>query len=161
MAWTICKKCKEKIIPIPEDRKCPKCGEKIPSDTLAGCLIIILAIAGFIIYGYFSSSSDPIPTKPQWLNGGTLHKSTSQQWYNSTAENRLATSADFIINLSDPKNHGMFFKDDCKLLRQFATAMEKCISEGNKKDGKLIYEKATVNEFAVNCWIIMGQQLPK
>ncbi len=128
--------------------------------------LVIACFAIPILAGIYSDKSSTqsevtTQTSPQWLKGGTLHKSTFAQWDNSTYENRLATSSDFIIGLSDPKNHGMFFKDDCKLLRQFATAMEKCISEGNKKDGKLIYDKATVKAVAVNCWIIMGQQLPK
>ena len=42
--------------------------------------------------------------KKEWYSGGTLHKKTGAAWVQASAEDRLATAADFASTMKKPKS---------------------------------------------------------
>ena len=38
----------------------------------------------------------------KWYQGGTLHKKTGADWLKASSDNRVATSADFLTDLTEP-----------------------------------------------------------
>lgn len=61
------------------------------------------------------------PSRSEWYRNGTLHQETGRAWKQATAENRLATSADFVSRVANPRS-----TED---LRLKAVGLSACISE--------------------------------
>lgn len=94
-----------------------------------------------------------------WYKGGTLHDSTLKEWYKASYQNRLATCADWIVILVDKKNHGILFRDNMKVLRNLSEALEKCITDGNKQNGKIIFPSMKSTESGFVCWKLIQSQI--
>ena len=76
----------------------------------------------------------------EWYQGGTLHNATAREWQAARADNRLATTADFVASLKAASN--------MTELKTRAQAVQKCITESTK-DPSLYHLQ--VSEVAVAC----------
>lgn len=97
-------------------------------------------------------ASEVVPKKKpgKWYEGGTLHQSKVSQWRKSSADNKLATSADFAsqaIELGKASNPGSM-----EGLRGMAINVRTCIDEA-VKDGHA--DDQTVGEIAAVCMLMM------
>jgi len=83
--------------------------------------------------------------RAEWYEGGTLHRDTGRTWKASTAQNRLATSADFIVKVGKPESMGE--------LREKATELAACISEAVADTSG---DDQEVSGVAAACVILLG-----
>ena len=60
-------------------------------------------------------------TKDEWYVGGTLHKAKVSEWKSATEKNKLATCADFMVNVDNTLS--------ASELKETATALKICINE--------------------------------
>jgi hypothetical protein len=98
--------------------------------------------AVFVVISWISLAT---PASAELYSGGTLHRSTGRQWKAASAQNRLATAADFVAKVAKPSSI-----DD---LREKAQELQICISEavaGPPGDGQ------EVSGIAAACVILMG-----
>ena len=109
--------------------------------------ILVIVFICFLFVGY-SFAGD-------WYKGGTLHKSTLSEWCKASYQNRLATCSDWIVTLVDKKQHGILFKDNMKVLKGLSVQLEKCVTDGNIENGKILIPSMKSSESAVACWILM------
>ena len=89
----------------------------------------LLAIMVVVVGALLSSCAPaaPSPAKPmKWFQGGTLHRSTLEEWRRAPHRNRLATAADFAVVIL--KNSGTVVSSTDQL-RIPAGQIEICISE--------------------------------
>ncbi len=136
----------------------------LPSGT--SCLVIDPGLTTYevrILEGKYSGRSGFVPRefvhapkqealreKPKkWYQGGTLHRSNLGEWAQATFQNRLATSADFVVSMM--KSEGKS-PTDLTDLRHWAEALQICISE-NAKAKEL--HGLSVAEISAACWILM------
>ena len=91
-----------------------------------------------------------------WYEGGTLQKGTVEDWNRATAENQLATSADFIASLNGIA--------DMATVRDQATASEMkkksedlrlCINQSIKINNP---PDQAIAEFVVRCTILKPKE---
>jgi hypothetical protein len=94
-------------------------------------LLLILAVA--------------TPSWPEWYQNGTLHRESGGAWKSATAENRLATSADFVSKVASPRS-----MED---LREKAVTLSACISEAV---GDSSGDNQEVSAIAAACVILLG-----
>lgn len=81
----------------------------------------------------------------EWYQGGTLHREVGRQWKSATAQNRLATSADFVSKISKPGS--------MEELREKATDLSRCISEAVADPSG---DEQEVSAVAAACVILLG-----
>lgn len=81
----------------------------------------------------------------EWYQGGTLHRGVGGQWKSATAQNRLATSADFVSKVAKPES--------MEELREKATELSLCISEAVAEPSGDAQEVSAV---AAACVILLG-----
>ena len=115
--------------------------------TAASAMLVAMTVS---CGGDGSSSSDTrsataSPSR-EWYSGGTLHRRTVREWRAATYENRLATSADFVMTLGRYQS----LPPD---LRQRAEGFEKCISEA-VEDGSV--DDRAVSEIGATCGVLLG-----
>jgi hypothetical protein len=94
----------------------------------------------------------------QWYEGGTLHSSTVREWKQSTYDNKLATSADWFVSITNSHNpslknqlrnlSGTQYLDTLKI---HAAKLERCVS-GIVKDVKIAKEEQKVAEYGSMCY---------
>lgn len=85
------------------------------------------------------------PAPAEWYSGGTLHGATGRQWKAASAQSRLATAADFVAKVAQPRS-----LDE---LREKAQELQICISEAvadASGDGQ------EVSGVAAACVMLMG-----
>lgn len=80
-----------------------------------------------------------------WYKGGSLHKATAGSWHKATAQNQLATAADFVA--------GAKAANSMNQLKTRATLVQNCISLATS-DPKLYDLK--VSEVGALCLIQLG-----
>lgn len=109
--------------------------------------VIILLI---IVIKCDTSSSEQTNTSSdvteKWYTGGTLHKSRISDWKKASEENKLATCADFIANVSE--NSSM------EEMRVSSEKLKSCINEATKGTDQSDNENTT--DIAGLCLITMG-----
>lgn len=93
-----------------------------------------------------AGGSTASPPAEEWYSGGTLHRRTVGEWRTATYENRLATSADFVMTVGDYSS----LPSD---LRSRAQAFESCIT-GAVSDGNV--DDKAVSEIAATCAVLLG-----
>lgn len=81
----------------------------------------------------------------EWYEGGTLHKVTAREWHLASAQNRLATSADFVASTDSAGSMSQ--------LKKRAYSVSRCISEAT--DPPSLYNLA-VSEIAALCILQLG-----
>lgn len=85
------------------------------------------------------------PSRSEWYQNGTLHRETGRVWKLATAENRLATSADFVYRVANPRS-----MED---LRMKAVGLSACISEAVADASG---DNQYVSAVAAACVILLG-----
>jgi len=98
----------------------------------------------------FSCGNSSNKTDIEWLKGGTLHKSTVFEWKNATEKNKLATCADFIVNIKKANNEKY---ETIAQMKKDATILMECINEATKGDET---NNMQVSEIAVSCYILLN-----
>lgn len=91
----------------------------------------------------------------EWYKGGTLHGSTIDTWYRAPYQDRLATCSDWVVALVDKADYGILFMDNMKVLRSLSESLEKCITDGNMVNGKILAPAVKTAERGALCWEIM------
>ena len=92
-----------------------------------------------------------VPAKA-WYEGGTLHNVQAPEWKAATAENQLATAADWAIKVPSVKSQ-VQASGNIDSARPFAAQLRTCVSkavEGPTGDSQ---DSATI---AASCVILMG-----
>lgn len=96
-----------------------------------------------------SSAPSVSPKPPEWYEGGTLHKASIKQWKKAGYRDRLATSADFAVNISETGRFKFSTMDELKV---HAIEIEKCISKAAEAKG---FDDQPVSDYAATCAILM------
>lgn len=86
----------------------------------------------------------------EWLKNGTLHNKTITDWKAASDENKLATCADFIVNLKEAEHQKYTSMDEMKY---DATNLKICIDEGTANNNYA--DNMKIKEIAVTCHILM------
>ncbi len=163
----MCTNCKSIFYEIYE--QCPKCGssnkitanpgENLPNAQPVGqkkkwttshtiCLVgIILFLVILVQYGARS------PSGSKWYVGGTLHKATISEWNKASYSNKLATAADWVVNISPRIKAKVQRSGSMDALRSYAAELVTCVNETAAGEG---YSNMKAGEIAVSCGVIMG-----
>lgn len=92
----------------------------------------------------------------QWWEGGTLQKATVEDWNRGTAEDQLATSADFIASLSGIADLSKVSDPATAAdLKKKAEDLRLCVNQTIKTDTP---QDKPVAEFVVQCTILKPKQ---
>ncbi|WP_386070918.1 hypothetical protein ACFJIW_09770 [Tahibacter sp. UC22_41] len=83
----------------------------------------------------------------EWYQGGTLHRGVGRQWKSATAQNRLATSADFVSKVAKPRS--------MEEMREKATGLSACISEAVADSSG---DEQEVSAIAAACVVLLGYE---
>lgn len=94
-----------------------------------------------------NSSSD---SSIEWTKNGTLHNKTIIDWKAATAENKLATCADFVVNIKTAENQKYTSITDMKY---DAVNIKTCIDEA--VEGNEYADNMNISEVAALCHIMM------
>ena len=125
-------------------------------------LILVFAIVVFML----GCSNEPenktktvnkIETKEkvlEWFEGGSLHNSTIEEWKQARYENKLATSADWIITVSEPIKSVVRQSGDVNVLKPYATELVVCIDESSKDDVEFIEAQSSA-DISILCMKLM------
>ena len=117
-----------------------------------GCFAIVAIMIGAAMCLPESES----PAAPYWVDGGTLHSASLDEWRRAGMRNRMATAADFVTNLMhDTYVADMVSAGDHNLreLRRVAREMRACIDEVASGDYEFGLRTA---DTAAMCWVLMG-----
>lgn len=98
---------------------------------------LLMVISGLMFSG--------ILTAAEWYEGGTLHKATAKTWHASSAQNQLATSADFVAAAKAAKSMAQ--------LQLRSAALKTCISTSTADPDHRYLE---VSEVAAVCIVLLG-----
>ena len=113
--------------------------------------LLSFALLSFLCFlGVGSTDSNKSTSK--WYEGGTLHRSTVQDWNKATYENKLATAADMALN-SDKIASKVKSSGNIDTLRPYAQQLVTCIDEASAGQG---YQNMKIAEIAASCMILMG-----
>ena len=105
-------------------------------------LFAVLAACGAEV----DNTSAPQPPPPgAWYSGGTLHEATVGDWKSATAENRLATSADFVMAAGG-------YESIPSDLRERAVQFEACVSTGAQDTA---FDTSVVRVFGAACALLI------
>jgi hypothetical protein len=129
---------------------------------LLGCLVLSLVLM-FIVGGCVMLIDRLSPSQP-WYEGGTLHQKSALDWQVASAEDRLATCADFVFNahekglLKPELSNRITTKDDTRLLaEQLRDCLNKSLApEPDAAANRLMYANQKVSELAAVCAKIMN-----
>jgi len=81
----------------------------------------------------------------EWYEGGTLHNAEASQWHKSSAHNKVATAADFIVKLE--------FSSNMEQLKQRAFELSICITEATSEKSLMSMK---ITDVAVLCVVQLG-----
>lgn len=104
-------------------------------------------LAMFVIVGFLSSAV----LAGSWYEGGTLHKSKVSSWKASTYENKLATSADWVLQSPSIKSV-VQSSSNINTAKKYAIELVSCID--TVIDG--VNLAGGTSEVAANCMVLMG-----
>lgn len=167
-----CKYC-QSLVP-KKASVCPHCRKTIgTTSAVKGCLTIIV---GFFLIAMCTGAMDTdtntststkkvTPKKVtapktrkvanKWYAGGNLHGKLGSDWVDATYNNRLATSADFVVSVTPEAQKFQLFENNELPLKERAFGLEVCISETTKEEITMNME---ISEIAAACIILMGYQ---
>ena len=96
----------------------------------------------------------------EWNKGGNLHQASVRRWLNASEANRLATSADWFMSLTQKSNKALL--DELKAMdktdydgafKYYASRLESCISD--KLEKKTVRYEDKVVDYAEKCYKIL------
>jgi hypothetical protein len=77
----------------------------------------------------------------EWYEDGTLHKATVEDWINATTENKLATTADWLISVPKIREKLEDGSRSVDSIKPFAESIVSCVdtaTKGMPKNGKIV-----------------------
>ena len=135
----ICLSCNCKL--QPDVHFCPKCGKKININKEENeeknqynakinkqfalgcgsflCLFVVLSV--LMCSDNKTSNMLPVNEYSNWYSGGTLHRSTVEEWNNASYSDKLATAADWALNGSSKLRSKINNSDNIEILKPYAT----------------------------------------
>lgn len=90
----------------------------------------------------------------EWYENGTLHSSTVKEWKQAEYENKIATSADWIISGSKSIKTKVMNSGNLNNLKPFCKELVVCI-DGATKD-HTNWDASATTEVAATCMTLMG-----
>jgi hypothetical protein len=123
-----------------------------------GCLVVMLFV------GSCAMLVNGLTPSPKWYEGGTLHQESALAWQVASAEDRLATCADFVFNahkkgLLKPElsNRITTIDDTRPLAEQLSDCLDKSFApEPDPARNRLMYANQKVSTLAGVCAVLMN-----
>src|SRR5687767_11438825 len=109
------------------------------------------------LFGFGSTTFQAHAAAKAWYEGGNLHKKTGLEWLEASTENRLATSADFVVTLLKPKSMA-----ELEGMKPKAVELSACITKSYERPKNMSTKKwaaagkRPATEIAVACAILLG-----
>ena len=138
----------------------PAAAPKSPDNAagFVGCLVVML------FAGSCAMLVNGLTPSPKWYEGGTLHQESALAWQVASAEDRLATCADFVFNahekglLNPELSNRITTKNDTRLLaEQLRACIDKSfVPEPDPARNRMMYANQKVSEFAAVCAVLMN-----
>jgi len=101
----------------------------------------------------------PVPGScaDEWYAGGSLHSTSVRRWMKASSANRLATSADWFLAMTEKSNKtllkelkAMDKEDYQEAFKYYATRLERCVSE--KVEKKTVRPEDRISDYAEKCY---------
>jgi len=101
----------------------------------------------------------PVPGScaDEWSAGGSLHSTSVRRWMKASSANRLATSADWFLSMTEKSNKpllkelkAMSKEDYQEAFKYYATRLERCVSE--KVEKKTVRPEDRITDYAEKCY---------
>ena len=155
-------KAKPAETPKVEEIKLPKPGPEKPKTNplTMGCAVIFVFFMVITVIGLMNNGGGSESTKPkkstqiaEWYAGGTLHGATVSNWNKASYSNKLATAADWVVNISPRIKAEVQQSGSMDALRSYAAELVTCVNEAAAGQG---YGNVNVGELAASCGVIMG-----
>lgn len=96
----------------------------------------------------------------EWEKGGNLHNASVYRWAKASEANRLATSADWFLAMTQMSNPALqkemkeMDKSDYEaVLKYYATRLERCVTE--KIEKKTVRAEDKISDYAEKCYQIL------
>lgn len=90
----------------------------------------------------------------EWYKNGTLHGSTIKIWKQSSYDNKIATSADWVLAGSKSIKSKVVNSGDIDNLKPYAKELVVCIDGATKDHSN--WDSSTATDVAVSCMAQMG-----
>lgn len=90
----------------------------------------------------------------EWYEKGTLHRSTIKEWKQSTHENKVATSADWVLAGSESIKSKIMNSGNMDNLKPYSEELIVCIDGATK--GHNNWDNSSTTEVALSCMALMG-----
>jgi len=90
----------------------------------------------------------------KWYEHATLHKSTIKVWKKATQEDKLATSADWILTASPRISNEIKNSGNIDNLKPYANELVECINKSI--DGVDTIDDQQTTQSAITCMTLMG-----
>jgi hypothetical protein len=96
---------------------------------------------------------DPAAVPGVWYEGGTLQKATVEEWKRATAENQLATAADFSASMSNIPDISATTAVQQAEIKKSAVELRGCVNESIATEPDLPSDR-DVAQLVVMCTIL-------
>lgn len=90
----------------------------------------------------------------EWYEYGTLHRSTIKEWKQSTHKNKIATSGDWVLSVSESIKSEVINSGNINNLKPYCEELVICINEAT--NGHNTWDKSNTTEVAISCMALMG-----
>jgi len=90
----------------------------------------------------------------EWYTEGTLHSSTIKEWKKSTHENKVATSADWVLAGSEKIKSKVMNSGNIDNLKPYSEELVVCIDGATKDQNN--WDNSNTTEVAISCMALMG-----
>ncbi len=90
----------------------------------------------------------------KWYGNGNLHQSTIKEWKQSTEENRLATSSDWVLIASKTIKAKVKDSGNIDTVKPYAQELVKCINKATQGITTVDHQQSA--DIAITCMTLMG-----
>jgi len=113
-------------------------------------LVIFFSWAFFLMPAQVSNADE-------WYEGGSLHSTSVRRWIQASSANRLATSADWFLSMTEKSNKPLLKElkamdktDYQEAFKYYANRLERCVSE--KVEKKTVRPEDRITDYAEKCY---------
>jgi len=99
----------------------------------------------------------PVSNADEWYEGGSLHSTSVRRWIQASSANRLATSADWFLSMTEKSNKPLLKElkamdktDYQEAFKYYANRLERCVSE--KVEKKTARPEDRITDYAEKCY---------
>jgi len=111
----------------------------------------------FFFFGILFLTPVPSSNADEWYERGSLHSTSVRRWMHASSANRLATSADWFLSMTEKSNKALQKElkamdkvDYQEAFKYYATRLERCISE--KVEKKTVRAEDPIFNYAEKCY---------